>query len=183
MQSAKNAYKCIKYVAKKGDYHAEGMDVDAELSARETHTKLLGRRLLAEPLSEVMKDEPELIFQYQKLKLNLEEYKRDLARSHLKDCGDFIPNTWDVLLPVMPELKKRHYWIWSREPDRGKTTWLKSLDNELKCSWITYDEKFQEINKDSQLILLDAYTVPHLKATTLERMCDGTYGYPCKGGL
>jgi hypothetical protein len=60
-----------------------------------------------------------------------------------------LPNTWDLVLPLLPGEKKRHYWIWSAEPNRGKTTWLRMLDTKYKCSKYSYDEKFQKIYADT----------------------------------
>ena len=36
--------------------------------------------------------------------------------------------------------------------------------------------------KDSQFIIIDEFTTPDIKTTTLNSMCDGTYQYPAKGG-
>lgn len=64
-----------------------------------------------ELLSDILKDFPEYVTDYLKIKANREAFKRDLARAK-PDCGDVIPNTWDLTLPILSE-KKKHYWFWS----------------------------------------------------------------------
>ena len=95
-----------------------------------------------------------------------------------------MPNTWDLALPYdQPGAnKKRHYWIWSTEPDKGKTKFLELVDKEHRASWYNKAEVYQHIHKDSQFILIDEYTTADIKATTLNQMCDGNYLYPSKGG-
>lgn len=45
--------------------------------------------------------------------------------------------------------KKRHYWIYSTEPNRGKTKFLESMDNNYRCSWYNKSEIYQHIHQDS----------------------------------
>jgi len=91
-------------------------------------------------------------------------------------CEDYIPNTWDLELPLLEQgEKKKHYWLWSTEPNMGKTTFLRKLDSDYRCSWYNVNESFQQIHTDSQFILFDEYSVPHLKVTALNSMCDATY--------
>ena len=53
------------------------MDIHEETKARESHKKILGKRLLdGEPLNKVVEENPELIFEYTKLETNLAAYKR-----------------------------------------------------------------------------------------------------------
>ena len=48
-------------------------------------------------------------------------------------CSEFIPNTWGLDLPLR-DGKYKHYWFWSSEPDRGKTTFLNVLRERFPCS-------------------------------------------------
>jgi hypothetical protein len=60
-----------------------------------------------------------------------------------------LANPWDEPMPILTGEKRRHYWIWSVKPDKGKTTWLKSLEKKYKTSVIGYGEKYQDINADT----------------------------------
>lgn len=94
-----------------------------------------------------------------------------------------MPNTWDLALLLEDKsVKKRHYWFWTTQPDKGKTTFLETMDREHRASWYNKSEVYQTIHKDSQFILIDEYTTADIKATTINQMCDGTYQYPSKGG-
>jgi hypothetical protein len=54
------------------------MDIVAETAAKQSHKKILGKRLMdGEDLADVMQDAPELIFEYKKLKTNIEAYFLD----------------------------------------------------------------------------------------------------------
>ncbi len=90
-------------------------------------------------------------------------------------CEGTIPNTFDIEMPILIGEKKKHYWLWSQEPNQGKTLFLKSLDEKYKCSWYNQVETFQHIHNDSQFILIDEYSTPFLKVTQMNQMCDGTY--------
>lgn len=71
------------------------MDHKELIKARESHKKVLGKRLIHDhtPLPELVQENPELIWDYNRLKANLENYKLDLARTK-PDCKDFIPNNF-----------------------------------------------------------------------------------------
>lgn len=98
------------------------------------------------------------------------------------NCTDFIPNTWGLELPLLDDdEKQKHYWFWSSEPNVGKTTFLKSLDKEFRCSWYNKSELYQAIHDDTQFILIDEYSTADLRVTQINQMCDGTYQYPRKG--
>jgi len=128
-----------------------------------------------------MQEFPELIFDYKRVKANIEEYKRDLGRTTKHHLDEPIPNAWGIDMPLILD-KKRHYWIYSSTPDWGKTRWLKGLDEYYRCSWFAYSEAFQELWPDSQFLLMDEYSKAHLCVTQLNQMCDGTYKYKTKGG-
>jgi hypothetical protein len=155
------------------------MDIVAETAAREGHKKILGKRLMdGEDLLEVIKDDHAMIFDYKRIKMNVEAYRLDLQRKTqvCKTYTFYYPNVIKYDLSI----KQKHLWYWSDGPNYGKTTNLKWHDERYLCSWYNYNEKFQTIHPDSQFLLLDEYSRPHLFATELNQMCDGTYQYPSK---
>ena len=113
------------------------MDIKQETIARESHKRILGKRLLdGEPLVEVMEDHPELIFGYKRIKADVGAYFKDRAR-HQKEKAVGIPTEWGFWCRLLTG-KRRHFWFWSSGPDRGKTTMLKNLDAKYACSWWNY---------------------------------------------
>lgn len=76
------------------------MDYKQLIVARESHKKVLGKRLMSdELLVDIVRDNPELIFNYAQLKANVKLFKLDVARAK-PQCTGFIPNTWGLILPI-----------------------------------------------------------------------------------
>ena len=140
----------LNYVSKEDPEPLQyNMDIKAETQARESHHKILGKRILdGTPLDELVTEDPSLIFGYKKLKADIEEYQRDRA-DNKPDLPDHIPNTWDLMLPVMPEEKRRHYWFYSTRPDCGKSTFLKSLVSNYRAKFMNKSENFQEFPRST----------------------------------
>lgn len=161
------------------------MDWKQETEAKAAKKKVLGKRLIqGENLLDIVEENPEMLFELKRIQGNLEVYHQLKARQK-PDCGDFIENNWDILMHYDDHAsgnKKRHWWIWSTEPNRGKTKFLERCDANYRCSWYNKSEVYQQVHQDSQFILVDEYTTPDLKVTVLNQMCDGHYPYPVKGG-
>ena len=70
--------KALKYCAKEDPNPLQfNMDIKEETEARESHRKILGKRLLeGEKLVDLVDENPALIFEFQKLEANLAAYKR-----------------------------------------------------------------------------------------------------------
>jgi len=177
-QQAKSWTAAAKYCQKDGNY-ISNFDVNAALS-KKSCGRDLNRRLLEEALPDLVDEGVIPLEKYIKLKACKEAYFKDRAPL-LPRCVGFIPNSFGKLLPI-GEGKLRHYWIWSRKPNTGKTTFLKSLDQLFPSYWLSYKETFQSVHPQTQFVLLDEYSKPHLEATQLNQMCDGTWMYPTKGG-
>lgn len=173
-------WRAVENYCRKGGNYISNFDVDAAASKRACG-RLLNKRLLNEDLADLVAEELVPLQDYLKLKACKEAYFKDIAPA-LPRCLGFIPNALGHLLPMV-DGKCRHYWLWSRGPNTGKTTFLKSVASAHPSHWYCYAETFQNLHPGTQFVLLDEYTVPHLKTTTLNQMCDGTYPYPCKGGV
>ena len=180
-QAAKSYTAVVQYVKKDKDYLEFGdLDFAAKLESKTHHRAYIGKRLQQEPLDDIVRDHPELMYDYRRLEANVTAWRNNQTRD-LPTCTGYIPNNFGVLMPLKTD-KQRHYWVYSSHPNKGKTTWLLDLAAKHRCSWYTVQENFQDIKKDSQFILVDEYSVAHLKVTQLNAMCDGTYQYPIKGG-
>ena len=182
-QVAKCAAAVQKYCTKDGDFLEIGdIDILQQKSAREGHQKVLGKRLRdGENIEDLIEEGyTQLIFGYAKLSNDVKCYREAIARNK-PICEETIPNTFGIDMPLLIE-KQKHYWLWSKQPNCGKTLFLKSLDEKYRCSWYNQVETFQSIHVDSQFILFDEYSTATLKVTSLNQMCDGTYQYPQKGG-
>lgn len=122
-------------------------------------------------LQDVIKDDPSLVLKYATIKQSVHMFHLD-SMAAMERCKEKIPNEWAyngigarLEMPLYPhhfssELgarKKRHYWLWSKCPDKGKSTFLHKLSQKFPCSSLTTCETFQSVRKDSQFILIDEY--------------------------
>jgi len=180
VQVAKSLRAVQAYIKKDGDFIQEGMDYAAELSAIQDHRAVLGKRFIdGEDPVQIIKDSPALFFDLAKIQSALTIWK-SMQTPTLPRCTDFIPNSWEKIL-LIKESKDRHYWFWSASPNKGKTTWLKSIQAQFPSLWYSWTEKYQIPTPSAQFVLLDEYSVGHLTVTQLNMMCDGTFQYPVKG--
>lgn len=132
----------MKYCQKDGDFIEIGdIDLAQEKHAREGKTAILGKRLCSgENLVDIIEEHPELVFKFKQIEANVQAYMERKARNK-PTCEDYIPNTWNIELPLLED-KKKHYWIWSTAPNLGKTTFLRKLDTDFRCSWYNINENF-----------------------------------------
>ena len=146
IKSAKHAQGSIKYCTKEDKEPLElgTMDYKQEIQAREAKTKILGKRLTSgESLLSVLEDgNEELIFKFKDIEANVQAYMNAKERAK-PDCIDWLPNTWDLALPLEDtNNKRRHYWFWTNVPDKGKTTFLERMEEQYRCSWYNKSEVY-----------------------------------------
>lgn len=168
-----------QYCTKDGNYIAN-FDVqraDKKKSCQRERNELL----LTRDLTELVREGEISLFQYPTMKAAKEAFMRDTAIVLPRaEEGSQLKNLWGKILLLMP-VKQRHYWIWSRKPSTGKTSFLRDLALLHPVHWYGYNEHFQNIHCATQFVFLDEYSTAHLKVTQLNQMCDGTYPYPVKG--
>lgn len=89
-----------------------------------------------------------------------------------------LPNPWELTIRVeSKETKCRHIWLYSREPNEGKTTTLRRWRKDYKVYIKAGDFTYWDIEGNEDCVALDDYNEPSLKYHHLNQMCDGTYGY------
>lgn len=101
----------------------------------------------------------------------------------------YFPPTWqekDVMSIMMRVFnknhKKKHYWLYSDMPNKGKTTFLLRVSEIYECAWYNTQEKYQNFNQSSSVLIFDEFGKGNsVKITDLNAMCDGNYQYPSKG--
>jgi len=97
------------------------------------------------------------------------------------DLPSKLENDWNLNLSFDLDLKKCHFLIYSKSPNRGKTTFLLNLMKSYRCYMVHLEEKYQDlIYPQVEAILIDEFR-GQLTITQLNSMCDGTYQYPRKG--
>lgn len=176
-QGCRSAKNVLQYCSKAEDYITD-LDVPAILQARESKKKLLGIRILSgEPLTLIVRENPEFIFGFKRLKEDIAAFKEDEFIDPRDDLPSDLPNTWLKRLPVDLDNKKCHYWIWSAEPNKGKTTFAVNLLEKFRGICKSTDFSYWNIKSDTELVVLDEFARGSIKAQTLNSMCDGTFEY------
>lgn len=182
IQAAKSLKAVQAYIKKEGDFIQEGIDYRSELDAIQDHRAVLGKRFLdGESPKAILADTPALFFQLDKIEKCLHIWNKWQV-SPLPICTSFIPNTFGLITPLL-SIKQRHYWFWSETPNRGKTSFLKSIETKYPTLWYNKSEKYQISTPFAQFVLVDEYSIGHLTVTQLNEMADSTYHYPVKGSV
>lgn len=165
-------------------YATKGSDFIANFDPEKTSNKKL-RRWAAEqivqnkrPLVDLVQEEPELIHGYNRLKLDINAYIRDLEASLLPSLPPFLPNPWGLVLPSLKLSKRRHYWLWSSQPNVGKTHFFaEPLAKEYGAALVSGNFTYWPITGAEKCVILDEYNTALLKYSDLDGMCDGHFGY------
>lgn len=105
------------------------------------------------------------------------EYKR-ITPDLREDIPPFLPNPWQLLLSSKVAGKKRHYWIYSRQPNKGKTYhFAKPLVAKYKFYLQVGDFTYWNFRGDEQGIILDEYNTAKLGWAQLNSIADGTFSF------
>ena len=96
---------------------------------------------------------------YSQIKQNQAAFLRDQIEQKPR-CVDFIPHKWnyDLTLNLDHNEKRRHYWLFSEEPDHGKTKFQQALEDRFICSRVNPEQNFYEVKEATQFILIDEYS-------------------------
>lgn len=181
-QSCRSFKAVFKYVNKGGNVKANFTIDDLKVSTRkEIALNILQKRMKPH---EAVEEYPQLLFGYKRFKADLEEYKRDLQDIR-ESIPMYLPNPWGNIFYTRTLRKRRHFWIFSTQPDMGKTTMFAlPLAEAYKCALQVGDYSYWNIRGDEECIILDEYNGAKLKYYELNAMCDGTFMYRIfQGGL
>lgn len=92
-----------------------------------------------------------------------------------------LPNTWGLEMPVENK-KKRHYWIWSTAPSRGKTAFTNFLKKTGFAQEIELVDKCSEMDDRRKILVIDEYNNAKLTISEINKICDGTKTFDVKYG-
>lgn len=178
-QGCRSAKNVLKYCTKEDDYQAN-FDVAQALAKSEGEKTILGKRLMeGEDLCEILKEYPKYIFGFKKLKEDIDCWKEVVHYKSIElEVPDEIPNPWGLRLFTNTDLKKCHYWFYSSQPNKGKTTGvIIPLTRDHHATMFTPKAQYHQIRKETKVICIDELNKGQLKYNTLNSMCDGTYSY------
>lgn len=97
----------------------------------------------------------------------------------------WLPNPWGKILRTSGAGKKRHFWIYSRRPNVGKTyLFAKPLALSYPVHIKSGDFSYWTLDESIKCVVLDEYNSPQLKWSILNQLCDGTFEFRIfQGGL
>lgn len=106
-QTARNPLAIAKYCKKDGDFIEDGIVINAKKKAREDKRSYVGHKLVIEnaKLTDLVKEHPEFIFGYERLKNDIQAYRMDI-----EPMTDYYPRTC--------------YWI-TGDPGIGKSRYVR----------------------------------------------------------
>lgn len=182
----------LTYMTKLDKEPISNFDVSKEIKAmichrpvdQEERNKTMLKRIKEEGLESLVEQGVVHISQYQRMKSNYEAWIKASIKDDREDLPSTIPTTWGFDIEVDIDKKKCHYWIWSRCPSLGKTTFMKELIRKYRVAKITtrIAYSFQPIPLDTEMLVMDeTLKVPY---QDLNEIADGemTWGYKGKTG-
>lgn len=175
-QGCRSSKNVIKYVTKDENYDSN-LDV-SELLGGGANRSVIGKKILeGTPLNELVHQYPSLLFGYQKLECDILCFK-EREQPCLPPLPWFLPNPWGLVLPSFRNAKQRHYWIFSRKPNLGKTYhFAQPLCREYRAVIATGDLTYWNVSVNTQCLILDDYNRAKLRYDDLNTLCDGSYGF------
>lgn len=177
-QTARSPSNVAKYATKDGDYLANydpAVKVSKKDKLRSVAEKIVtGKRRLYD----LALEDPELLIGYSRLIQDINAFHRDEQASGVSELPPFLPNPWGRVLPSKRAAKKRHFWIYSSRPNLGKSfLFAKPLQDEFGAVIQSGDFSYWGISSGTKCVILDEYNSSLLKYSSLNSMCDGTFGY------
>jgi len=182
-EGIKNKEKTIEYLLKEDKNPlqsrnwAEWLRASKKHQTREKNLDFLTQVIEKGPIKMVQEGELSLM-NLQKTLVNLKAYNTLIEESkreeEIEDIPATLENPWGINIKVDTDLKCCHYWLYSRQPNLGKTTWGTELCTKYRAAFYNYSEIYQpQIGPSTEVIILDEYRA-QLKVTQLNQMCDGS---------
>lgn len=130
----------------------------------------------------ILEDKKEEVPFHAVLQFRLEQRWEGLRAFYQEDSRSnlppWLPNPWGKLISSTIQAKKRHYWIFSRLPNKGKTYhFAKPLVKNYKATLQVGHFDYWNVSKTDQAVVLDEFNFASLKWNTLNSMCDGSHLY------
>lgn len=181
-------WKVVKHISHNGEYIEKNIDW-TDMCTQERMSRLqnvIPKSLLKkiqenpENVDDICKQNDEYLFYYAWHKRRLHSLAHYLKNNNKKiiELPPYL-EYWGKRFEFYPASEqRRHYWIWSRKTNTGKTTFARILINEYGAS--DYDPTSyhqSDITRNTRIIVIDNYGNPLKRASTLLKMCDGSLTY------
>lgn len=112
------------------------------------------------------------------LERRFDEIRKFTEIDERADLPDQLDTPWNFVLDTKLKDKQRHYWIFSREPNKGKTFhFAKPISKKYKVYLHVGKFDYWSCKRTDQAVILDEYNTAGLSWNTLNSICDGTYQF------
>lgn len=178
-QGCRSAKNVVKYCTKEDNFLST-FDVNELLPKSTSRTKVFGTRIMqGEDFMEVLKDFPEYIKGYARLKQDVEQFQKDMQeKGAVFELPAELPNPWNKTFLVDTDNKKCHFWFHSQIPNKGKTTGvIEPLLRNHNAYLFNPKGTYHEIRKSTKVICIDEFSIGQMKAQSLNTLCDGYYKF------
>lgn len=173
-QAAKNKDYVHDYCTKADDQCLNTITRDMLRSEKSvTRAKFAQAIMAGEKAEELVEKYPQFLFGFTKLQADIRALEE--AKTMVPDLPKWIPNPWGKLIESDSQAKKRHWWIYSRSPNRGKTTWAREMEHQWKALIKSGDFSYWNVSGKEKLIILDEYNTAGLKFSALNQLADGYF--------
>lgn len=172
-QSARNRVKVYDYITKSDTECLSNIDAES-LRIKTVKREMIGKRIMdGSKLEELVEEYPSLLFGFKRLQEDVKSYQE--ARVQYPPLPNFLVNGWGLLINTFSKEKRRHWWIFSNSPNRGKTTFARYLQDKFKGYIKSSDFTYWNVSGREKLIILDDYNTAGLRFNSLNQLCDGLY--------
>lgn len=173
-QSAKNKDYVFDYCSKADSECLSNITRDQLRPESKVTRAVIGKRILdGENLVKLTEEYPQLLFGFNRLQADIRSLEE--AKEVVPDLPQWIDNPWGKLMQGNSQAKKRHWWIFSRVPNRGKTTWAREMEHKWKAIVKSGDFTYWNISGKEKFIILDEYNTAGLKFSALNQLADGFF--------
>lgn len=183
IQKVRYSKEWNEYCKKDGVFQEEGeFRIITENKESKKKQKITNKQLLEGDLKTMIINDEISLYSLPAL-LNCRKLYKELTDNDKPRETVMLPSIWrDLPLPVFKH-KQRHYWLFSRQPNKGKTTFLMKLQEMYSTYMWNTSEKYQSPHPSVQFILFDEYKpgVNLLPVTKINQLCDGTLQIARKG--
>lgn len=138
-------------------------------------------KILIETENKVLVDEGLIPLEKLGTIINNKLIYKSLQDEQREELPDPIPNPWGLYLRNDRDVKKCHYWFWSKSPNRGKSTHARKLVSEFRGFNKAGLFQWWDCRRDTDFIVMDGFSGA-FRWLDLEAMIDGTFDYNMKNG-
>lgn len=174
-QGCRSTKNVQKYCTKAEDYisNLDVSNLGKSSRSSDMESIISGKRTIYE----LVKEKPQYLMGFTKLLNDYNTFIRYAPETRTA-LPVFLPNPWGLVLPSIKKSKKRHYWIWSEQPNVGKTyLFAKPLINDYIGYLRVGNEPYYNIKGNESFIIFDEYNAAVVPYYILNSICDGSYSY------